>query len=800
MARPRIGAVAVRALLPFALHGLAREVDGALAVLLRTSLDLPSFVREALGLLEAARVLRSVLSWTAAGALLWLALSAWRARRSGSPFSAALSAEAAGFDALYLRPALTLLALASLAVQPAYPYGFTLPVALTQDWGPAQDVAAAAALVAWRSPRLRLPAPGAVSVWFLALVTYALMTPEPARLWQNHPGNEPKTLRMAVAAGHWMTLDTAPVSAAMEALDVAPPLPAAARAARAAASESLRMLAALLPGGPGVGADDIRATRITRQVVRGKEGGVYTVLAPGPSILLAAPLRVDRAINIARGTAGRIAFTVLVWNALAAALVAALFLLLRDVTGRPGLAAALAGLFALLPPFVLFSFQFYPEMLGALALTVLLRWLLFVPRWSAGGCAAMGLLLAALPWLHQKFLPVWIVLTAMAVIVAVHRLLRLSALVAIALPQVASAFLIALYNFAITGSIRPDALYLAWGPRGITGARVGQGLLGLVLDARFGLLPYVPVLLLSFAGLALPGRAAARLRLALPAVAAYYVTVAAADNWSGAVCNLGRYIMPVVPFLAALLAAAVAGARRGVLALVLMTAGWSGLLARALWLDPHAANDCALLLARGDFADGNVYIPNLFIRAWSDAAAGTFARVVAWILLATGATLWLRRAARGGGDAPFRTLFAVAAAVLGLAFLLERWPAPRTAARFGDALEAGPGTTLFVSGAARVEGGMAEVSGGEVVLLVRSRAAATSIRLIAAGHGLLTVPGLAPVALRGRAVAVDVPLLTFRRLTGRRGVEETLARQIIEVEVSEPGAVRLAPVWGSAGG
>ena len=60
-------------------------------------------------------------------------------------------------------------------------------------------------------------------------------------------------------------------------------------------------------------------------------------------------------------------------------------------------------------------------------------------------------------------------------------------------------------------------------------------------------------------------RAAARLRLALPAVLSYYVTVASADNWSGAVCNLGRYIMPVVPWMAALLAVALASAghRRG---------------------------------------------------------------------------------------------------------------------------------------------------------------------------------------------------------------------------------------------
>ena len=328
MAHPSARAAA-RALLPFALHGCAREVDAAVGVLLRTSLDLPAFVGEALALLEAGAVLRSVLLWSLGGAAIWVALAALRARRGGHSLRSALAEEASGFAAVYLRPAVTLLALASLALGPTYPYAFTLPVALTQDWGIAQDVAAAAALLAWRRPRLRLPAPGAVSVFFLALLAYALLTPEPARWWQNHPGNEPKTLRMAVAAGHWLTLDTERVSAGMEDLEVAPLGHVLAAAAGAAVRESARLVSALLPGGPGVGAGAIRATRETRQVVRGKDGGVYTVLAPGPSLLLAAPLRVDRAFNLRHGTPGRIAFTVLFWNVLAAVLVAALFLLLR---------------------------------------------------------------------------------------------------------------------------------------------------------------------------------------------------------------------------------------------------------------------------------------------------------------------------------------------------------------------------------------------------------------------------------------------------------------------------------------
>src|SRR5262249_27581163 len=161
-------------------------------------------------------------------------------------------------------------------------------------------------------------------------------------------------------------------------------------------------------------------------------------------------------------------------------------------------------------------------------------------------------------------------------------------------------------NFAITGSVRPDALYLAWGPAGVTSARWGQGLFGLLLDARYGLLPCVPVYLFALAGLRLPD-AARRLRWGILPAAVAYATVAAAGNWSGAVCNLGRYVMPAVPLAAALVAVvlALAVARRGVLALLLAVIAWSALLGLALWRDPHAANDCALLLAKSAIADGN---------------------------------------------------------------------------------------------------------------------------------------------------------------------------------------------------
>jgi hypothetical protein len=791
-----------KVLVPFALHALAREVDGAVGTLLHTTLDLPDFVAQALRLLDPARALLAVLLWVLAGAAVWSLLAVLRARSSRLHLAAAFEVEAHSFGPLWLRPILTGLALISLAVRPTFPYGFTLPVALTQDWSMAQDAAVVAALVAARAPAVRVPAPGAGGLFFMSFLVYALLSPPWARDWNGHPGNEPKTLRTAVALGHALTLNVEGVTGPMEGLPTRSFLPAAREAVATAVSEAARMESAMLHGGYGaVGASAIRATRVTRQTVRGKEGGIYYVLAPGPAFLLAPALRLDRALNLARGTEGRLAATLLLWNAVAAALVSAVFLLARDATRRPGLAAMVAGFFALVPPLLFYFYQFYPETLGALALAVALRLILFARRWTERTAWALGALLAALPWMHQKFLPVWIVLVVMAVIRAVHEMVGLRALLGLVVPQVVSLYLVALYNFAVTGSARPDALYLAWGPAGVSTARMGQGLMGLVLDARYGLVPYAPVYVLALAGTFLFRGRSGRLAWALPAAAVYYVTVASADNWSGAVCSLGRYVMPLVPLAAALVAVGLdkAASRRGVLAFALTLLAWTALIATSLWRDPLASNDCGVLLAKSAFADGNVTIPNLFIKTWSEGAPGLFFRVVVWIGLAIAAALWLRRAAAGrGGHSPGRILAGAFVTILAVAFLLERWPPSRSAARFPGALDLGGGATAFVTGA-DVEDGFARVAPGEVELLVRSRAPLPALTLIAEGEGSLRLPGRPPIALSPRGTGVGLPLTPLVTLSGRRGVSETLYRQRMILESPGKVVLRFVPPFRNQG-
>jgi hypothetical protein len=818
------------ALAPVALHALACEVDRGLGLVLRSELapdGLWSEVFRAMAA-DASALAERVALWLLAGALLWVTLAWWRRRTDGGAWGEALEEETHALSPLYLRPAITLVALGSLALHPTYPYAFTLPIALTQDWGVGLDVAALAVLLALRVPAVRLPAPRAGEVFALCFLGYAVLVPDWAWLWEAHPGNEPKYLRQAVALGQGLTFDAEGVSAAMERLDTRPLAESIPATLATLGRESWGMAVALAHG--DAGKDAIRATRITRQTVRGKRGGVYYVLAPGPSLLLAPALRLDRAINRARGVEGRIAVSVLLSVALAALLVAALFLLVRDATGRPGLAASLAFGFALVPPFLFYFFQFYPELPGALVLAVSLRTLALRPSGLRRHPWRFGWMLAALPWLHQKFLPVWLVLVATALVVSWREGERTPASTVwkaswargLVVPTLVSLYLTALYNFAITGSVRPDALFLAWGPGGVTSARLGQGLLGLALDARYGILPYVPVFALAGAGLVVGG--ARRLAVVLPAAAVYYLTVASADNWAGAVSNLGRYVMPVLPLAVALVGIALdritqpgpadgrivpsplesttgqaleqgplAAMRptsrrplRGALALALILAGWTGLVAAALRADPHAASDSALLLAKGTYADGNQYIPNLFIRSWASAAPGLGWRVAVWLGLLAALAIWWRRAARGrdgSGHSPLRTLTGVVGFLLAAGLLLERVAPPVwTAPHFRAAIAVAPETLAFLSGAAEVREDEATVGPGTVELLVRSPTGADRLRVTTGGHGVLRAGGLAPLVLRPTGALVDLPLHAYHEVRGRDGSKAVFTRAVLDVE------------------
>ena len=767
------------ALLPFLAHALARELDRALGLVLRAEVEPAGLVGEVGRALaaDAAGALTRISLWLVAWAAATLGLAWWRKKGSRADADAEIERPKLVAWPLLLRPALTLLALLSVALAPAYPYAFTLPVALTQDWSVAQDVLALAVLAA-ALPALRFPAPRAVEVFALGFLAYAALVPEWAWHWDSHPGNEPKTLRQAVALGHWLTFDAEAVSGPMETLGTRPLGASLASGAVVVARESWAMLGAVARG--AAGRDAIRATRIARQVVRGKDGGVYSVLAPGPSLLLAPALRADRALNRARGVEGRVAVSVLLFCGLGAGLVAALYRLVRDATGREGLAAALALFFSVVPPFLFYFHQFYPEMLGALVLAIAFRTVALRPERIRLDAVRFGALVALLPWLHQKFLPVWGVLLATALFVGWRdsraKLLGRSGwawALRVLAPNLASLYLLALYNFAITGSVRPDALFLAWGPGGVTSARLGQGLLGLLLDARYGILPYVPLLVLAAGGLVLGG---ARLFApVLPAAIVYYLTVASADNWSGAVCNLGslRHARRAAGRGARRVAIARTAHRRGVMALALALAvvdGARGDRAATTTRTRPTTRGCCSRRARSP-TDASTS------RACS-SGAGRTPRRASWrsssrgALLIAGTGYWLKRAAGDGGNtgrSPLRLLAGLAATLLVSALALEQATAvTRSRPAWPGELRIDAQAALFLRGSVTLREDEAVVGPGAIELLLRAPEARDSVGLTLGGAGGFAHPaGRPPQQLRPSGAFMELPLSGYHDVRGR---------------------------------
>jgi hypothetical protein len=263
--------------------------------------------------------------------------------------------------------------------------------------------------------------------------------------------------------------------------------------------------------------------------------------------------------------------------------------------------------------------------------------------------------------------------------------------------------------------------------------------------------------------------------------------------------------MPLAPLAVALVAVAIAratgperpaSARRAAVTLVLVLAAWSGLFAVLLWRDPQAANDSGLLLARSTYADGDAYIPSLFIRRWADAAPGLAARIAAWLL----GIVWLAwglRAARS----PARALAGLALGILVLALALERWPGRRTRVADPDALPAVPGIEVAFAGAVRVREDEVILGPGAVRMRVRDTRAAgeaprTALRATVGGEGHLLVAGLPPIRLRPTGGVVDLPLLNYHVVSGRDGQRVLFSR--LDATVSGQAVMRFGPGEGTA--
>lgn len=289
--------------------------------------------------------------------------------------------------------------------------------------------------------------------------------------------------------------------------------------------------------------------------VRGRGGEVYSLHALGLSVLVLPAWAVA-------GYAGVTVFMAL----LAALLVREIHALSYELSGREDAAFATAVVCALSPPLLPYAGLVFTEVPAALLLTFALR----RGRSAAGSLAtalAVGLAVAALPWLNVRYAP----LAVIALVHALWRTPRLNRVAALLAPAVVSALALTLYHHALYGFWDPTRVYgrrpeFAW-------STLLEGVPGLLFDQEFGLLVHAPVLVLALPGLLLLLRR--DLRLGVSALAAVAVVIGVAGSWHmwrGGFNPAGRFLVPIVPVLLA--GVALVWSRRGSTVGAALLVGW----------------------------------------------------------------------------------------------------------------------------------------------------------------------------------------------------------------------------------
>lgn len=266
--------------------------------------------------------------------------------------------------------------------------------------------------------------------------------------------------------------------------------------------------------------------------------------------------------------------------AVAAGLAAALlYLIVRRLDVDPRAGAAVVVVFSCSAPLAVYGSQIYPELPAALAVVLAVITLTGPLRGAA--LAGTALAVIALPWLSVKFAPVAAVLASIA-LVRLWRQGRQGVFLALGAGLAAAGAVFVIAHLEWYGGLTPYASgdhFVSEGEFSVVGfdpnyAGRARRLIGLLVDDKFGLIPWQPAWALAFPAL---GAAVARLRrtrvilapLLVGWLTATFVALTMQGWWFP-----GRQIVVVLPLLAAVIALWVAQTRaRTMTAIVLGALG-----------------------------------------------------------------------------------------------------------------------------------------------------------------------------------------------------------------------------------
>jgi hypothetical protein len=281
---------------------------------------------------------------------------------------------------------------------------------------------------------------------------------------------------------------------------------------------------------------------------RGRNEVIYSIHAPGlPALLLPA--------YAIAGYRGALAMICLI----AALTALAVFDLAEALAGRGAALLTWLSVCATVP-FLPHAWLIYPEVPGALIVAWAALWLWKPIPERPTTWMWRGLVLAALPWLHTKFIVLLVFLTAF-LLARLWPRVRSAARGAALVTPIAISVLLWLYSFHVMyGVFDPEAPYGGYTRLYVLNANIPRSLLGVLLDQKFGLLIYSPVYALAAVGCWLMLRRT-ELRwfgaaLALGA-AALVISNARLYMWWGGSSAPARFLVPILPFLAPMIAVAI---------------------------------------------------------------------------------------------------------------------------------------------------------------------------------------------------------------------------------------------------
>jgi hypothetical protein len=368
---------------------------------------------------------------------------------------------------------------------------------------------------------------------------------------------------------------------------------------------------------------------------RGVDNQIYSVHAPGlPALILPA-----FAIGGYRGAT--------IFLAIVAALGTALvWRVCWLVTGRVDAAwigwAAMTGSV----PVFFHAFAIYPD---GVASVLVLSGVLALVRTSEVTSVRAGLhgvALALLPWLHTRFAILATSLGSLILVRLWQARARLATVAAFLATPVISAIAWFAFFYAIYGEFNPAAPYGST----MQGSweTLPNGVVGLLIDQQFGLLPNAPIFLIAVTGLLwmLRQRAHARLAIEMAIVTVpYAIATAAYPMWWGGWSAPARFLVPVVLLGSIPIALVWSEARtrttRAVTGVALGLTFWLTLFVLSIHRGRIIYNDrdgYALWADwAGPVADLATGLPSLFRGAWPQALAcgaiWAIAIGVAWLVL-----------------------------------------------------------------------------------------------------------------------------------------------------------------------